>query len=65
MRSMEDIDWLNRCKQDPGKYRIDVDNDCIFVTDLQADDCVHTFSSYGYEFAQELLCFSGYNAEFV
>ena len=34
MMSMEDIDWLNRCKQDPGKYRIDVDNDCIFVTDL-------------------------------
>lgn len=38
--NMEDIDWLNQCKQDPGRYRIDVDNDCLSVTDLREDDCV-------------------------
>lgn len=65
MMNMRDIDRLDRYKQDLGKCRVDVNSDCIFITDLQAYDRVYTFSSYGYEFAQELLCFFGYSAELV
>lgn len=61
----DDVLWLEKCKEEPEKYRIDVDNDCIFVTDLGQDECVHTFSSYGYEFALELLQYIGCNADMV
>ena len=60
-----DVLWLGKCKEEPEKYRIDVDNDCIFVTDLEQDECVHTFSSFGYEFALELLKYIGCNADMV
>lgn len=61
----DDVLWLGKCKGEPEKYRIDVDNDCTSVTDLEQDECVHTFSSYGYEFALELLQYIGCNADMV
>lgn len=61
----KDIRWLENCKSEPERYRIDIDNDCVFVTDLEQDDCVHTFGTYGYEFALELLQYIGCNADMV
>lgn len=60
-----DIEWLEKCKSETEKYRIDVDNDCIFVTDLEQEECVYCFSTYGYEFALELLRYVGCNADMV
>lgn len=60
-----DIEWLEKCKAESERYKIYVDNDCISVTDLEQDECVHTFSSYGYEFALELLQYIGCNADMV
>lgn len=61
----DDVLWLEKCKEESEKYRIVVDNDCISVTDLEQDECVHTFSSYGYELALELLQYIGCNADMV
>lgn len=60
-----DIKWLEKCKTEKEKYRIDVDNDCISVTDLEKEESIYDFSSYGYEFALELLRYIGYNADMV
>lgn len=60
-----EINWLNRCKLLPDHYRIDVDNDAVFVTDTDIDECVFEFNSYGWEMVIELLRYIGCNAEGV
>lgn len=63
--SEKDIEWLEKCKNEPEKYKIYVDNDLISVTDVEQDENVHDFASFGYEFALDLLNYIGCNAEFV
>lgn len=61
----EDTEWLEKCKSEPERYQIDVDNDCVSVTDLEMDESVYNFGTYGYEFALELLQYIGCNADMV
>lgn len=61
----EDVEWLERCKEEAEKYRVYVDNDCINVVDLEQDESVYTFSTFGYEFALELLRYIGCDADMV
>lgn len=56
--------WIERCKEE-WKYTIMVDNDEIFVVDSEKDECVYTFSLYGYYFAKELLQYIGCDADWV
>lgn len=58
-------EWLLKCKQNPDKYKIWVDNDIIYVDDLQKEECVFDFENYGYEFVKDLLEHLGYNVDFV
>lgn len=58
-------EWLIKCKQNPGRYKIWIDNDDIFVEDLQKDEFVFSFEEYGYYFAKDLLEYLGYNVDFV
>ena len=63
----EDKEWLEKCIQNPDKYKIFVDNDMIFVVDANNDmDTVyHTFSNFGYDFVYDLLTYLKCNVEFV
>lgn len=49
----------------PDNYRIDVDNDSVFVTDTDIDECVFEFEHYGWEMVIDLLRYIGCNAEEV
>lgn len=57
--------WLEQCREHKDRYRIDVDNDCVFVTDLKQDKCVFEFNGYGWQFVVDLLRYIGCNAEEV
>lgn len=60
-----EIVWLELCSRRKEDYRIDVDNDYVFVTDLHSGDCVFGFDHYGYEMVLDLLRYIGCNAEVV
>lgn len=57
--------WLDMCVRRKEDYRIDVDNDSVFVTDLHTGDCVFEFWHYGWEMVLVLLRHIGCNAEEV
>ena len=62
--TQEDNDWLKRVQEMDYKYKIVIDNDAIWVETLGEDnECVYTFSSYGYEFIYGLLHDMGINAK--
>lgn len=63
--SKQDIMWLEQCKQNPRRYKIWVDNDCLCVEDVVEENNVHTFESFGYKFARDLLEHIGCSAEMV
>jgi hypothetical protein len=60
-----EVYWLNMCSFLKEDYRIDVDNDCVFVTDLQSGDCVFEFDHDGSEMVLYLLRHIGCNASEV
>lgn len=57
--------WLWMCKRRKEEYRIDVDNDSVFVTELKSGDCVFIFNNYGWQMVLDLLRYIGCNAEEV
>lgn len=57
--------WLHECINHKDRYRIDVDNDCVFVTDLKTEKCKFEFNHYGWEFIIDLLRYIGCNVEEV
>ena len=62
----KDIEWLEKCKADKdGRYVIMVDNDEIYVWDVEKDDVAYTFCEYGYHFALGLLRYIGCEADYV
>lgn len=60
-----EILWLEKCRDKKDCYRIDVDNDSVFVTDLHTEECVFEFNHYGWEMVLDLLWYIGCNAEEV
>lgn len=64
----EDEEWLKKCMKNPDKYQILVDNDDVFVVDIQDeewDEALYTFSSFGYEMLFHVLKFLKCNVEYV
>jgi len=62
--TQEDHDWFQKVKENPNKYKIVIDNDCISVDTVEDDSMnVYTFSSF-YEFIHALLNDMGINAEY-
>ena len=57
--------WILKCKTHPDKYRIMLDNDSIFIDDMEKEEFVFEFNSYGYELAKELLDYIGCNTEYA
>ena len=57
--------WIDKCVELPQKYMVFVDNDEIYVVDVDTDKEVYTFSEYGWRFALSLLRYIGCNAEEV
>ena len=46
------------------KYKVVVDNDCIFVEDIdKEDETIHIFENYGQELIVELFRYIGIDAE--
>ena len=68
----EDIQWLQKCLDDPKRYKIYVDNDDIFVVEVTEEDpdgmdsaVNYSFSNFGYDFALSLLEYLGVNVDYV
>jgi len=61
--TQEDHDWFDRVYEHPKKYKIVIDNDAVWVNDIEKEECVYTFNSYGYEFIYALLKDMGINVE--
>lgn len=68
----EDKEWLQKCLDDPKRYKIYVDNDDIFVVEVTEEDpdgmdsaVNYSFSNFGYDFALSLLEHLGANVEYV
>lgn len=63
----EDKEWLEKCIQNPNKYKIFVDNDMVFVVDAINDmeESYYTFTDFGYDFVYDLLKYLKCNVEFV
>lgn len=61
----EEIGLLNMARLHPYKYSIEVDNDDIFVLDLDSDRIAGNFNLYGQEMIVALLKYIGTNANFV
>ena len=57
--------WLWMCNRRKEEYRIEVDNDSVFVTELKSGDCVFMFNNYGWQMVLDLLRYIGCNAEEV
>ena len=58
----EDKIWLQKCLDDPERYKIYVDYDDIFVVEITKEDpdgmdseVIYSFSNFGYDFALSLL----------
>ena len=60
----EDMEWVEKCKAEPHKYSIKVDNDAVFVI-WDDPDADYTFSLYGKEFIIALLAYLGCEADFA
>lgn len=60
-----EIKLLNMAISNPEKYSIQVDNDHVFVVDMELDEFIGDFYSYGQEFIVALLRHFGASAEFV
>lgn len=56
---------INLAISNPQKYSIQVDNDDVYVLDVELDEIAGDFYLYGQEMIVALLKFSGANAEFV
>lgn len=67
MWKKEDEEWLEKCINNPNKYQILVDNDDVFVVDVQNEEseCLYTFSSFGYDMLLHVLEFLKCNVEYV
>jgi hypothetical protein len=61
----EEMAWLSLCRHKPKEFRIDVDNDSVFVTDTDTEECLFEFNNYGWQMVLELLRYLGCNAEEV
>lgn len=66
----EDRDWMFKCISEPSKYKIYVDNDMVFVFEVNedgsdGDDILHTFSTFGEEFIFCFLRALGVNVDYV
>lgn len=47
--------WIRMSIEHKDKYKIFVDNDEIFVVDIEENECIFTFDSYGDDFIVNLL----------
>jgi len=65
MFNKEEIMWIIKCQENPERYRVDVDNDDISITDLKEEESIFTFTEFGYEFIVQFLTYIGINAETV
>lgn len=63
----EDKEWLEKCIQNPDKYKIFVDNDMVFIVDVNndMDEDYYTFTNFGYDLVYDLLKYLQCNVEFV
>ena len=68
----QDTEWLQKCLDDPERYKIYVDNDDIFVAEITEEDpdgmdsdVNYSFSNFGDDFALSLLEYLGANVDYV
>lgn len=61
----EEIELLKLVISNHEKYQVNVDNDDVFVVDLESDEIVGDFHLYGYELAFALFKYMGANTTWV
>lgn len=64
MLSKEDIEMLNKAISNPNDYVVEVDNDIVYVTNIETGE-YDSLSSYGEDLIVALLRHMGANAQFV
>lgn len=62
--TQEDHDWFKKVQEMGDKYKIVIDNDAVWVEDIEKEECVYDFSTYGCHFIRALLNDMGINAEY-
>lgn len=62
--TLQDSEWFTTVRDYPQEYKIVIDNDCVWVESIKDNECVYTFSTYGYYFIHALLNDIGINVEF-
>ncbi len=55
--------WIEMCKTRPDEYVIRVDNDCVFVEDIEKMETAFEFNNWGWRLALDLFQYIGCNAE--
>ena len=61
-----DQKWIKKCIDDPETYKIYVDNDDVFVVEVTNDEeCVYSFSCFGYDLIVVILEYLGANVDYV
>jgi hypothetical protein len=61
----DDHFWFIQVCEFPGKYKIVLDNDSIWVETIDDEPkCAYTFNSYGYHFIHALFFEMGINVEY-
>lgn len=62
--TLDDKEWFIKVQEHPDTYKIIIDNDGIWVEEFDNNECVYTFTSYGYNFVYALLNLMCINAEY-
>ena len=65
--STKDKEWIDKCKNNPNKYKIYVDNDDVSVV-IEKDgeeEAIYSFTNFGYDFIVQILNYIGCNADWV
>lgn len=60
----EEKKWLQKALENPKRYKIVVDNDCIDVVDDELNVYAYTFDEYGCHFVVQFMSYLGHNAEY-
>lgn len=61
----EEIELLDLAILNPERYQVNVDNDDVFVVDLETDEVAGDFRLYGYELVFALFKHMGVNTTWV
>jgi len=58
-------EWIEKCRQNPERYKIYIDNDSVTIDDITEEECVFAFGNYGEYFIKDLFDYLNCNSDFA